>query len=54
MAEGKGEGNEEWEKIWAALQSGTENIIQGVTGSKEEGSGNICVSVSQNEGRCWT
>jgi len=30
-------------KNLAALQSGTEKIIQGVTGSKEEGSGNICL-----------
>jgi len=28
-------------KIWAALKSGTETIVQGVTGSKEEGSGYI-------------
>jgi len=27
------------EKIWAALQSGTETFNQGITGRQEEGSG---------------
>jgi len=40
MVNSKGEENVQ-EKIWAALSSGHETIIQVVTGSKEEGSGNI-------------
>jgi hypothetical protein len=33
---------------------GKEMIIHGVSGSKEEGSGNFLHAVLQNEGRCWT
>ena len=40
--------------FWAALQSGTETIIQGITGSKEEDSGKVFPPALKNEGRCWT
>jgi len=37
-----------------ALQSRTEIIIQGVTGSKEKVQETFLSSVLYNEGRCWT
>ena len=55
MAKGKGEENVQYEKIWAALKSGSETIIQRVIGSKAESSGNIFTfGLKKNEGRCWT
>ena len=54
MAKGKGEENVQQQEMWAALPSGSEMIIQGVTGSKEEAQETFLRSVLQNEGRCWT
>ena len=39
--------------MWAALPSGSETIIQGLSGSKEEAQETFLHSVLQNEGRCW-
>ena len=39
--------------MWAALPSGSETIIQGLSGSKEEAQETFLHSVLQNECRCW-
>ena len=41
MAKGKGEENVQKEEICEALRCGSETIIQGVTGSKKEGTRDI-------------
>ena len=54
MGKGKGEYHVQQEKIWAVLRSGSETIIQGVTGCKKKAQETFLRTVLQNEGRYWT